>query len=188
MKEFDMGVAKSRQEQSGGGLSDFDLHSSSLEVDFSRDFSEIPSGEYLAELRDLRLSTGPSGNPYYGATFQIVEPSEYFAREVYTVLSFHPLSVRWTVERLTAIAGRAMPQTKVNLEDSAFLAMFLNRRARILVGVGRDKNGREQADVKAIYEAGQEEQRLQPVPPMAMPKMFAGKTKTTSKEGDNGHE
>lgn len=122
-------------------------------ITMSLDPAQIPTGTYLAELQTLRLDIGPSGHPYYEAAFTLCEPEEFAGRWVYSILSFHPRSRVWTIERLTAIAGHPLPRGDVNLRDKEFQQQFIRRRARLRIGMRQAGLGREEPDVQAIYPA-----------------------------------
>lgn len=120
------------------------------EVDLSA--SDIPPGNYLAVLDDLSVLTSFNGYPYYDTWFTVLAPEEYQGRRVGTTISFHPNSLRWTLQRLEAIAGHALPRERVNVEDEAFQKQFLHRRVRLTIGTRKGYfSGQPEPDVKAIY-------------------------------------
>ena len=126
-------------------------------ITMSLDPAQIPTGTYLAELQTLRLDIGPSGHPYYEAAFTLCEPEEYTGRWVYSILSFHPRSRVWTIERLTAIAGHPLPHGDVNLRDLEFQKQFLHQHARLRIGMRQAGLGREEPDVQAILPVEEED-------------------------------
>jgi hypothetical protein len=124
-------------------------------VNFDLDLAEIPPGSYLAKVTDLRLATGPSGYAYYDVAFVVQEPREHSGRHINTILSFAPRSLRWTVKRLEAIAGRELPPTSVDLLDDDFRAQFIARLVVLRISSRPDRFGMPQAEVDAIYEVPQ---------------------------------
>lgn len=95
-------------------------------VDLNLDLTELPDGRYFARVAQVNLAFGRESNkPYFDVEFVIEEPEAYADRSVWSVLSFAPRALRWTIQRLNAIAGYDLPPTKVNVADPTFRDQFV---------------------------------------------------------------
>jgi hypothetical protein len=83
----------------------------------SSDFTPIPEGVYKVQVEKLEAKSSKAGNPMVNVTFNVVEPTEFLGRKLFTSL-VQIQQAMWKIKEFVKASGIPHSSAGFNLGDA----------------------------------------------------------------------